>query len=240
MRPLSGVVLAVLSLVFLAPAALAMPRAHHPRGHHAGAHRPPAHHPRGHRHAAPWTVRIPAIGVNARIVPLGVNPDGTVSVPSLADVQDVGWYRYGAVPGRAGPAIFLGHVDSYTGPAVFYRLYLIARGDRVYVRADGRSVTYAVSGTREVSKQAFPSSVYSPGGPPKLYLITCAGGFDFVTRHYDDNIIITARLLNPHAARHRPARHQPARHHRPAPRPPRHHRPACTKDHNPGHTGREC
>jgi LPXTG-site transpeptidase (sortase) family protein len=185
-----AVALAAAALVLLAPTALAAPR--------------------GHRHAGAWTLRIPAIGVNARIVPLGVNRDGTVAVPSLADVQDVGWYRYGAVPGQPGPAIFLGHVDSYTGPAVFYRLYLIARGDHVVVRVGGRSVTYAITSMRQVSKQAFPSAVYNPGGPPKLYLITCAGDFDYVTRHYDDNIIIAARLLTPRVTRHPPARHRPA------------------------------
>jgi LPXTG-site transpeptidase (sortase) family protein len=215
-RQLTGVIaaLAAVSLVFFAPAALAATRVHHPS----------VHHPRRHRHAAPWTVRIPAIGVNAPIVALGVNKDGTVGVPSLADVQEVGWYKYGAEPGRPGPTIFLGHVDSYTGPAVFYRLYLIARGDHVYVRAGGRSVTYAITSMRQVSKQAFPSSIYNPGGPPKLYLITCAGAFDYVTRHYDDNIIITARLLTPPAPRPHPHPHPPPHHARLRSHPPRQHR----------------
>jgi LPXTG-site transpeptidase (sortase) family protein len=149
----------------------------------------------------PWAVRIPAIGVFAHIIPLGVNRDGTVAVPSLADVQEVGWYKYGAVPGQPGPTILLGHVDTYVGPAVFYRLYLLHRGDRIYVRAGGPMVTYQISSLRQVSKQAFPSGIYNPGGPPTLYLITCAGDFNYVTRHYDDNIIITARLLKPEARR---------------------------------------
>jgi sortase (surface protein transpeptidase) len=142
-------------------------------------------------------LRIPAIRVTAAIIPTGVNRDGSAAVPSLADVQKVGWYEYGAVPGAPGPAILFGHVDTYIGPAVFYRLYLLRRGARVYVRADGRSMAFSVTSIQQVSKQAFPASVYAPRRAPMLYLITCAGDFNYVTRHYDDNIIVTARPLEP-------------------------------------------
>jgi sortase (surface protein transpeptidase) len=158
---------------------------------------------RVHRHhsAASWLLRIPAIRVTAAIIPTGVNRDGSVAVPSLAEVQKVGWYEYGAVPGDPGPAILFGHVDSYIGPAVFYRLYLLRPGVRIYVRAGGRSMAFAVISIEQVSKRAFPPSVYAPRRAPMLYLITCAGDFNYVTRHYDDNIIVTARLLQPRARR---------------------------------------
>jgi sortase (surface protein transpeptidase) len=192
---------------------------------------PPHHrtHPLHHYHRpAPWLIRIPAIGVTTTIIPTGVNRDGTVAVPSITDVQKVGWYKYGAVPGAAGPAVLFGHVDTYIGPAVFYRLYLLRRGEHIAVRAAGRSLTFAVTSLRQVSKEAFPSSVYAPGRPPVLYLVTCAGGFNYVTRHYTDNIIVTARLLVP-ARRHGVARrghHHAAAHRRrrPVPVPAGRHR----------------
>jgi LPXTG-site transpeptidase (sortase) family protein len=138
--------------------------------------------------------------VAAAIIPTGVNWDGSVAVPSLADAQKVGWYRYGAVPGTPGRAVLLGHVDTYTGPGAFYRLYLLRRGDHVDIRAGGRSMAFSITSIRQVSKQDFPSSVYAPGRTPVLYLVTCAGGFDYVTRHYSDNIIVTAllRRTGPH------------------------------------------
>jgi sortase (surface protein transpeptidase) len=139
--------------------------------------------------------------VTAAIIPTGVNRNGSVAVPSLANAQKAGWYKYGAVPGTAGPAILLGHVDTYVGPAVFYRLYLLRPGVRVYVRADGRVNVFAVTSIQQVSKQAFPPAVYAPRQAPVLYLVTCAGDFNYVTRHYDDNIIVTARFIQPSVAR---------------------------------------
>jgi hypothetical protein len=143
-----------------------------------------------------WLLRIPAIHVAASIVPTGVNGDGTIAVPSLRDAERVGWYRFGAAPGSPGPTILLGHVDTYTGPGVFYFLYRLRRGDRIYVRT-GRTFTFSVTSLREVPKTDFPDGLYAPAGKPALYLITCAGTFDHGTHHYQDNIIVTARLLRP-------------------------------------------
>jgi sortase (surface protein transpeptidase) len=142
-----------------------------------------------------WRVRIPAIHVSAAIVPSGVNRDGTIAVPSLADVQKVGWYEYGAVPGHPGPAVLMGHVDTLAGRAVFFRLYQIRRGELIDVQEGGPPLVFAVTSVREVSKRSFPASLFALNGPPVLYLVTCAGAFDYVTRHYEDNIIVTARLL---------------------------------------------
>jgi LPXTG-site transpeptidase (sortase) family protein len=185
----------VLGLVLAGALALS---AGHGAGHAAGHG---AGHRAGHGGSGAWTIRIPAIRVDARIVPTGINRDGTVAVPSLTDVSDVGWYRYGAVPGAAGPAVLLGHVDTYRGPAVFYRLYLLRRGDTVYVRAGGHTSAFTVTSLRQVSKRDFPARVYAPGGPPVLYLVTCAGAFDYATRHYTDNIIVTARPRGQHDRR---------------------------------------
>jgi len=209
----------LLAPVLLAPVLLGMavpaqastrhhPLRYHLVHHHARHARHPVHHvhrPRSpRRHAsAPWVLTIPAIHVAAAIIPTGVNWDGSVAAPSLANAQKVGWYRYGAAPGAPGRAVLLGHVDTYTGPGAFYRLYLVRRGDHVNVRADGRSMTFSVTSIQQVSKQDFPASVYAPGRAPVLYLVTCAGTFDYVTRHYSDNIIVTARLrqTGPHRLR---------------------------------------
>jgi len=74
----------------------------------------------------PVHVDIPRIGVDAEVVPVGLNPDGTVGVPPLDTGAPLGWYRYLAAPGDPGPAVLLGHVDTYEGPAVFYRIHEFA------------------------------------------------------------------------------------------------------------------
>jgi sortase (surface protein transpeptidase) len=146
--------------------------------------------------SAPVSIRIPAIGVRARVMRLGQNADGTVQVPPLDDHNLAGWYRYGPAPGQRGAAVILGHVDSLTGISVFYHLKDLRPGDRVYVTlADGQAAAFTVDGLQKVAKDAFPTaSVYSRSGYPSLRLITCGGAFDRATGHYEDNVIVYAHL----------------------------------------------
>jgi hypothetical protein len=67
----------------------------------------------------PVSIAIPAAGVDARVVPVGLRADRTMEVPG---VDQAGWYEPGPRPGEAGPAVIVGHVDSRDGPAVFFRL----------------------------------------------------------------------------------------------------------------------
>jgi LPXTG-site transpeptidase (sortase) family protein len=146
--------------------------------------------------SAPVKIRIPRIGVNAPVMKLGRDADGTVQVPPLAAHNLAGWYRYGPSPGQPGPAVILGHVDSTTGISVFYDLKNLHAGDTVDVTlADGTVARFAVDGLQKVAKDAFPTaSVYGKSGDPSLRLITCGGPFDQATGHYTDNIIVYAHL----------------------------------------------
>ena len=147
--------------------------------------------------SAPVKIGIPRIGVNAPVMKLGRDADGTVQVPPLAAHNLAGWYRYGPSPGQRGPAVILGHVDSTTGVSVFYELRNLRAGDRVYVTlADGKVTAFAVDGLQKVAKDAFPTaSVYGKAGYPSLRLITCGGPFDKATGHYVNNIIVYAHLI---------------------------------------------
>ena len=147
--------------------------------------------------SVPLTIRIPAIEVDAPVMEIGKNADGTIQVPPLDEHNLTGWYRYGPAPGQRGPAVILGHVDSLTGISVFYYLKDLHKGDRVYVTlADGKVAAFAVDGVQKVAKDAFPTaSVYGKSGDPSLRLITCGGPFDSATGHYVDNIIVYAHLV---------------------------------------------
>lgn len=145
--------------------------------------------------AMPVRVRLPAIGVDAPVEQVGQAADGTVAVPRRWG--DVGWYAAGPRPGASGPAVLLGHVDSTAGPAVFYRLRELHRGDVVdVVRADATVVRFTVTRVARYPKARFPTSeVYLPTLVPQLRLVTCGGAFDFSTGHYVDNVIAYAQLL---------------------------------------------
>ena len=144
--------------------------------------------------AAPVAIRIDAIGASAPVDPLGLNADGTLEVPT--DYSRAGYYTGRSMPGAIGPAIIVAHVDSKTGPAVFYRLRDLKPGDEVAVtRADATEVVFVVDRLEQHPKNAFPTeAVYGSTPDATLRLITCGGSYDASAGHYRDNTIAWAHL----------------------------------------------
>ncbi|MFC7547514.1 class F sortase [Plantactinospora sp. GCM10030261] len=143
----------------------------------------------------PTRLVIPRIGVTATVNPVGIDErSGDFAVPPSVD--QIGWYRYG--PGletTAGSVVVAGHVDSAEqGKGAFFRLRELDRGDRMTVTgADGRERAYQVVAREEYAKTKIPLDRYfARDGSPRLTLITCGGPFDSKTRHYRDNIVVTA------------------------------------------------
>ena len=148
----------------------------------------------------PVRLEIPSIGVDTALQRLGKEPDGTVAVPGGRHQWDeAGWYAGGPRPGDLGSAVILGHVDSKSdGPAVFYRLRELRRGDQVkVVRADGSVVRFTVDRVEQYPKTRFPTAdVYYPTLTPMLRLVTCGGTFDYEQRSYRSNVIVFADLAS--------------------------------------------
>lgn len=146
--------------------------------------------------ARPTHLRIPAIDVSATVTSLGIHPDRTVEVPARPD--QAGWYRLGSHPGEAGSAVILGHVDSTHGPAVFYRLRSLTRGDEITVRASDGSVThFEVTSISTYANADFPAQkVYRSTGPPGLALVTCGGRYDAAHGGYQANVVVYADLVS--------------------------------------------
>jgi hypothetical protein len=142
----------------------------------------------------PTRVDIPRLGIHSRLLPLGLEHDGTLEVPSLKQAQLAGWYDKGPTPGERGPAVIVGHVDTKKGPAVFYKLGRLKPGDKVDVtRKDGAVAAFTVDSVERVSKARFPTRrVYGEVGFAGLRLITCGG--DFVGHHYTGNTIVYGHL----------------------------------------------
>ncbi|WP_261575371.1 class F sortase [Frankia gtarii] len=143
--------------------------------------------------APPVRVRIPDIGVDAAVVPLGLDAGGTLQAPT--DFATAGWNVAGPEPGENGAAVVAGHVDSTTGPAAFFRLGALHPGARVFIdRADGSTVTFVVRRLVRYPKSAIPDAEVYGGSPgsPGLRLITCGGAFDHARGHYLDNVVVYA------------------------------------------------
>lgn len=152
--------------------------------------------------APPVSLDVNAIDVHSRLHDLGLDSNGAIEVPSGARYDEAGWYRHSPTPGSLGPSIILGHVDSASdGPSVFFRLGDLVTGDRISVtRKDGSIARFVVQTVARYSKDEFPTErVYGNLDHAGLRLITCGGDFDDTSGHYEDNIVVFARLDPPRA-----------------------------------------
>jgi hypothetical protein len=159
-----------------------------------GAAKPPG--PSGLRRVArPVKLVIPAIGVDTRLIRLGLTSTHALRVPISAAIA--GWFTGSPRPGATGASIIAGHIDSYSGPGVFFRLRELRRGQHVYVRRANRSVAvFRVTAVREYAKDRFPTAaVYGPVPDAELRLITCGGIFDYATGSYLSNVVVYAVLV---------------------------------------------
>jgi hypothetical protein len=145
------------------------------------------------RVANPVRLRIAKIGLSTGVVGLRLDRGGRLIAPT--SFTRVGWNVAGPEPGERGPAVIAGHVDSKTGPAVFYRLRNLSPGDRIHVdRADGSTKAFTVYRLARYPKSGIPNGqVYGRTKGAELRLITCGGVFDRKRRSYRDNVVVYAR-----------------------------------------------
>jgi hypothetical protein len=141
----------------------------------------------------PVRLAVPAHGVDSAVDPVGVEPDGQMTIP--ADVARVGWYRFGPAPGAPGSAVIAGHVDDRTqGLGALAPLRAAAPGDEVLVTdAAGTTSRWRVVSRELISKQVLPlDELFRRDGPPRLTLITCGGPFLPEYGSYRDNVVVVA------------------------------------------------
>ncbi|WP_030582986.1 class F sortase [Streptomyces anulatus] len=161
-----------------------------------GAPLPPAHDPLAG--SAPERVEVPSVGIAAPVIARGLDDDGAIDPPPYGMPKTAGWYGGGTQPGAKGAALFVGHVDTDTKPAVFYGLSAVKPGARIEVtRADGGVAEFTVDDVQLVTRERFDAQkAYGPreDGRAELRLITCGGTYDHKTRSYTANVVVSAYL----------------------------------------------
>jgi sortase (surface protein transpeptidase) len=140
----------------------------------------------------PQRIRIPAIGVDAAVEPVGLRPDLSMDVPRVVD--DVGWYSQGAVPGQAGDAVIDGHLNGPGGgPAVFWRLDQLRSGDRIeVVMSKGGTAAFTVTRAGPVPADQVPAGLFDTEGKARVTLVTCAGSWDIGRQVYTQRFVVEA------------------------------------------------
>jgi sortase (surface protein transpeptidase) len=144
----------------------------------------------------PVRIRIPSLGVDAGVLPVGVDTKGALQVPS--NVIQAAWYQAGAAPGDAGTAIVAAHVDFNGALGLFNQLHTLKPGAEIDVVDASGKVRVFHATTGKLAPKNDPSTVQSLAaastvkGRPSLALITCGGDLDTVKHSYYDNYVLLA------------------------------------------------
>ncbi|MFD9123807.1 class F sortase [Kitasatospora sp. NPDC059571] len=143
----------------------------------------------------PVRIRIPRIDVDAPIAEVDLDANGNLPAPSAVDRRLAGWYEQSAAPGTSGNAVIDGHVDTLDGPAVFYSLGALHRGDTIdIIRADRSTAEFTADAIEVYPKGAVPADrVFGAAEQPQLRLITCGGTYTKATG-YQGTVVVYGHL----------------------------------------------
>ncbi|WP_157764423.1 class F sortase [Paenibacillus riograndensis] len=142
----------------------------------------------------PDLLTIPAISVKAGIQPVGLLENGQMDVPDNTEITGI--LFPGVLPGGKGNVIIDGHVDSYSGPAVFFKLKKLKQGDKVIVsRKNGRQLTYIVESVEAFTPAEAPMErIFGETGERRMNLITCTGRYSRKKKEHEKRLIIFTKL----------------------------------------------
>lgn len=143
----------------------------------------------------PAAVEIPAIDVKADAVHVGKAENGSMAVPE--DTGTIGWYMHGTKPGDPGNAVMAGHVDGLSGPAVFYELNKVKKGDQIHITdSEGQQLTFAVLKKKTYLPDEAPlMEIFGEHKKSRLNLITCTGSFNRKIGHYEERLVVYTELV---------------------------------------------
>lgn len=144
----------------------------------------------------PARLVIPKLTVDAKVENKGIDKQNQMEVPD--DPNDVAWYTFTSLPGGGSNAVFAGHLDWTTGPAVFQKLKDLQPGDAVQVKdPNGATVTYKVTESHDYSADTAPVAQII-GKTPKdtVTLITCSGSFSRSRQAYTNRLIVKGERVS--------------------------------------------
>jgi sortase A len=141
--------------------------------------------------ALPTGIAIPSIKLNTGIEYMGLNEKGELDVPS-GQSKNVGWYKYGTIPGHVGSAVMDAHVY-----AAFKNLKNVRVGDDVYVAMqNGTTLHFKITEKKVVPLSEVPIyEFFHRAEGRELHIITCAGTFSKKLDTYDKRLLVYATLV---------------------------------------------
>jgi LPXTG-site transpeptidase (sortase) family protein len=140
----------------------------------------------------PTKLMIPSVGIISTVEQVGVNDRGEMDVPS-GSTSNVGWYKYGTVPGDTGSAVMDAHVY-----AAFNNLRYLKVGQEIRVMTQaGKTLRFKVTSSRVYALKDVPADkLFNQNDDAHLNLITCAGKFVNSLNTYDHRLVVYATLVD--------------------------------------------
>ena len=125
----------------------------------------------------PRALYINNINVAARVLPMGVNSDGSMQAP--ININDSGWYTGSVKPGEVGAVFINGHSSGASRQGLFGKLDNLKQDDTLQIeKGNGEKLTYRVVHTEVVALEDVDmKKMLLPYGNALrgLNLMTCSG-----------------------------------------------------------------
>jgi LPXTG-site transpeptidase (sortase) family protein len=144
----------------------------------------------------PVRLSIPSLKIDTKVQNVGVARSGNMAPPT--NFTDVGWYKYGTVPGYRGSAVFAGHVDNALALAgVFKNLEKIRVGEAIHVtNAEGEVLKFRVTDMRLYDYNNVPTDqIFNQNDRARIRLITCSGCCNQSLKSNHKRLVVTAELV---------------------------------------------
>lgn len=143
----------------------------------------------------PNQVWVPSVGIKAKVQPVGLLENGQMDVPKSSDVAGI--FVKGVLPGEKGNALMAGHLDNYTGPAIFHPLKRVKPGDPIVIsNEEGKYLVFSVIAVESyLTAEAPLEKIFGDTDLEQLNLITCAGKYDRKKREHNKRLVVYTRLL---------------------------------------------
>jgi hypothetical protein len=147
----------------------------------------------------PTRLDIPGLGVDAPVIKIGLERNGTLATPSDADKNKAGWYPT-VLPGSSQGSVLMDAHTYHDDTALFKTSFKHTVGIGMTMQlfcADGRSLGYRISEIKlDLTPNTYPDFVmsrrlYALDGPPQVVMITCTD-WDPVSRDWNNRAILIA------------------------------------------------
>lgn len=139
----------------------------------------------------PSRLVIPSIKLDTSVQEVGVTSSGEMDVPD-GKSKNVGWYRYGTIPGDVGSAVMDAHVY-----AAFAKLRYVKVGDDIFVlNAKGEKLHFRVTDSRVYELDEIPlEQIFGSQDGRHLNFITCARKFIPSLNTYSHRLVVYTELV---------------------------------------------